>query len=114
MTMNSHDDEPMASGGHSGGRSGGHSDEYRADDRFAENAEDRDSTEGLGALGDWIDDLDYERLIRRYPLPALALAVVGGFVLGRTRGETVMNALSSFAVGHISEQVNTALGKDVL
>ncbi len=106
MTMSNHDDEPMASGGHSGG--------FRADDRFAEDTEDRASDEGLGLLGDWIDDLDYETLIRRYPLPALALAAVGGFVLGRTRGETVMNALASFAVGHISEQVNTALGKDVL
>ncbi len=98
MTMNSHRDEP----------------EGREEGRFEEATEDSHSAEELGSLGDWIEDLDFETLIRRYPLPALALAAVGGFVLGRTRGKTVMNALSSFAVGHISEQVNAALGKDVL
>ncbi len=93
--MNSYDGEPMEDD----------------DSRDEDAAEQRQSAEGLG---DWMEDLDFENLIRRYPLSALALAAVGGFVLGRTRGEAVMDALSSFAVGHISEQVNTALGKDVL
>jgi hypothetical protein len=66
-----------------------------------------------------IDDLvpegfDWEELVRQYPLPALALAFIGGFVLGRSRGEAVLGALSGFAAGEVARQVNQTLGEDVL
>ena len=58
--------------------------------------------------------LDWQDLVRRYPLAALALATLGGYVLGRHRGREVLEAFSLFAADSVSEQVNIVLGKDVL
>jgi hypothetical protein len=85
------------------------------EERFEEASNsERPGEEGFGFLDDWMADLDLEGLVRRYPLPAVALAAAGGFLLARTKGSTVMNALSSFAVGQVADQVNAALGQDVL
>lgn len=66
-----------------------------------------------------IDDLlperlDWQRLVRNYPLPALAVAALGGYWLGRHRGKVVVAALSAFAATAVSEQVNEMLGDEVL
>ena len=66
-----------------------------------------------------IDDLlperlDWQRLVRNYPLPALAIAALGGYWLGRHRGTVVVTALSAFAATGVSEQVNEMLGDEVL
>ena len=66
-----------------------------------------------------IDDLlperlDWQRLVRNYPLPALAIAALGGYWLGRHRGKVVVTALSAFAATAVSEQVNEMLGDEVL
>ena len=58
--------------------------------------------------------LDWQDLVRRYPLAALALASLGGYVLGRHRGREILEAFSLFAADSVSEQVNSLLGKDVL
>jgi len=60
------------------------------------------------------EDLEWDRLVRTYPLPALMLAAVGGFLLGRARGAGIITALSSFAAGEVAESVNQALGRDVV
>ena len=60
------------------------------------------------------ESFDWERLVTRYPIPALAVAAIGGFVLGRTRGTTILNALSDFAADQVTGQVNRALGEDIL
>jgi hypothetical protein len=52
--------------------------------------------------------------VRAYPIPALLLAAAGGFVLGRTRGQEVVEALSQFAAGQVSRHVNEVLGEDLL
>lgn len=58
--------------------------------------------------------LDWQDLVRRYPLAALGLATLGGYVLGRHRGREILEAFSLFAADSVSEQVNSLLGKDVL
>lgn len=60
------------------------------------------------------EEFDWERMVRDYPLPALALAAVGGFVLARTRGHAVLAALGAFAGAKVSEEVDRVLGEDVL
>ena len=60
------------------------------------------------------EGLDWERLVRNYPIPALLLAAVGGFLLGRTRGPAILGAVSGFAAEELSRNFNEALGRDVL
>jgi hypothetical protein len=57
---------------------------------------------------------DWERLVRTYPIPALLLAGLGGFMLGRHRGPIVVAALSSFAASQVTSGVNALLGDDIL
>ena len=60
------------------------------------------------------ESVEWERLVRTYPLPALFLAAVGGFVLGRSRGSAVLEALSAFAGRRVARSVNELLGEQVL
>lgn len=59
-------------------------------------------------------ELDWQGLVRRYPLAALAVAAIGGYVLGRHRGDDIVRALSAFAADSVSEQINALLGTDVI
>lgn len=59
-------------------------------------------------------DFDWQDLVRRYPLAALGLAALGGYVLGRHRGDDILRSFSNFAADTVSEQVNDLLGRDVL
>jgi hypothetical protein len=68
---------------------------------------------------DLVDELmppgfDWERLVRTYPYPALILAALGGFMLGRHRGPVVVAALSSFAATQVTQGVNSLLGDEIL
>lgn len=72
-----------------------------------------------GAAHDLVDEalpeqFDWERLVRDYPVPALLLAAVGGFVLARSRGSAVLAALGSFAASQVADEVHRVLGEDVL
>ncbi len=60
------------------------------------------------------ESFEWERLVRTYPVPALLLAAVGGFILGRSRGRLVVGALGSFAAARVTDEVNRVLGEDVL
>ena len=60
------------------------------------------------------EELDWQRLVRTYPIPAVLLAAAGGFVLGRSRGALILSALSGFAADTLSRGVNEFLGEDVL
>jgi hypothetical protein len=60
------------------------------------------------------ETVEWERLVRTYPIPALLLAAVGGFVLGRNHGQEVVGALSAFAGRKVVRSVNELLGEDVL
>jgi len=58
--------------------------------------------------------LEWQRLVHQYPLTALGLATLGGYVLGRHRGREILAAFALFAADSVAEQVNSLLGKDVL
>ncbi len=60
------------------------------------------------------DRVDWRRLVQDHPWPAVGLAAVGGYLLGRTRGKAVIAALSAFAAGAVADGVNEALGEEIL
>lgn len=60
------------------------------------------------------DDIDWTDLVVRHPKSALLLAALGGFLLGRSRGPEIVDALSEFAANRVSEGVNQYLGHKVL
>ena len=60
------------------------------------------------------DEVDWRRLVTSYPLASLALAGVGGYVLGRARGSAITAALAAFASDTLSRNVNALIGEDVL
>lgn len=47
-------------------------------------------------------ELDWRRLVRAYPIPSLAVAAAGGFMLGKRHGKFLLSA----AVAYASSQVN--------
>lgn len=55
------------------------------------------------------EGLDWERLVRDYPIPALLVAAVGGYLLGRSRGPQVIAALSGFASAEVGKNVSQFL-----
>jgi hypothetical protein len=62
----------------------------------------------------WLDEwapegLEWERLVRTYPLPALAAAAVLGFVLGRRHGATLLAALTSYGASRFQDLVEEEL-----
>jgi len=59
-------------------------------------------------------ELDWQRLGRRYPIASITIAAIGGYVLGRNRGEEIVPALSNHAADLVSGQVNSILGRHVL
>jgi len=59
-------------------------------------------------------ELDWQRLVRRYPIASITIAAIGGYVLGRNRGEEIVAALSNHAAELVTGQVNTVLGRHIL
>jgi hypothetical protein len=59
------------------------------------------------------EELDWQRLVRRYPIPAVLLAALGGFWLGRSHGPTIVSAVSSFAAAEVAKNVSQALGREL-
>ena len=83
---------------------------------------ERMSTESTDR-GDFADQLldellpegfDWRRLVTRYPIACLTAAAFGGYVLGRSRGSTMVGALGAFASDTVSRNLNSLLGEDVL
>lgn len=60
------------------------------------------------------ENLNWRRLVRNHPVPVLALAALGGFVIGRSRGRAVMGALSTFASSALATGVNRFLGDEIV
>ena len=59
------------------------------------------------------DGLDWERLVVSYPIPALLLAAVGGFLLGRRHGPEIISAVSGFAAAEVSRNVSNIIGQGI-
>jgi hypothetical protein len=67
---------------------------------------------------DLVDELlpegvDWERMVRTYPVPALALAALGGYLLGRLHGPAIVTAVSTFAAAEVSKNVSDLIGQHV-
>ena len=60
------------------------------------------------------EDFDWREVVRTYPVPALALAALGGYVLGRTQGEKLLAALSTFAAAQVARHLNEILGDELV
>lgn len=74
--------------------------------------EQRSSDRAAEALIDELlpDDFDWQAKVRAYPVPALVLAGLTGFVLGRSRGDLLLGALSTFAVGQVADNLGRVFG----
>lgn len=59
------------------------------------------------------DQLDWQRLVTTYPLPALAVVALGGFYLGLRHGSEILSALSSYAAAEVSRNVSHVTGREV-
>ena len=96
--------------------------EYEAEleREYASAEDDDDVVRSSPSLADELIDqliperVDWRRLVRDHPWPAVGLAAVGGYFLGRTRGRAVIAALSAFAAGAVADGVNEALGEEIL
>jgi hypothetical protein len=57
------------------------------------------------------EELEWERLVRTYPLTSLAVAAVGGYFLGRRGGALILEAVSQSATERVSGLVGEVLGE---
>jgi len=67
---------------------------------------------------DLIDDLlppevDWRRIVRRHPVPALLVAGLAGYLLGRSQGRTLVRALSTLAVARVEAEVLGQIENDL-
>lgn len=75
--------------------------------------------DGLSSLADeLIDDLvppevDWRHIVRRHPWPALLLAGLGGYLLGRSQGKTLVRAISALAVARVESEVLDRIEADI-
>lgn len=57
------------------------------------------------------ENLEWERLVRTYPVPALALAAAGGFYLGLRHGTAILAAVSSYLAAEVSRNFGDLFGQ---
>lgn len=55
------------------------------------------------------EEVDWQRLVVRYPIPSLLLAAAGGFYVGRRHGPEILKALSGIAAAEVSRNVSHVL-----
>jgi hypothetical protein len=58
------------------------------------------------------EGLEWEHLVRAYPAPALAVAALGGFLVGRAYGPEILEAVSSFAAAEVARNVGLLLDRE--
>jgi hypothetical protein len=80
---------------------------------FVDDSEHRPST--IDNVLDEIlpEELEWEQMVRSYPLPAVALAAVGGFLLGISHGTAIVSAVSGYLATQVSRNVSQVLGRDL-
>ena len=59
------------------------------------------------------ENIEWERLVRSYPLPSVALAAVGGFVLALSHGPAILSAVTGYLSTQVSQSVSQVLGQDI-
>jgi len=59
------------------------------------------------------ESLDWERLVRTYPIPAILLAAIGGFFIGRRHGPAILAAASTFVTTEVTKNVGDLIGRQL-
>lgn len=59
------------------------------------------------------EGLDWERLVRNYPIPAVLLAAAGGFFLGRRHGPAIVAAVSAFVTAEVTKNISDLIGRQM-
>ena len=59
-------------------------------------------------------DLDWLGFVRSYPKTALALAALGGYLVGRRHGGDILESVSAVAAETVTQQVHDRLGGEPL
>lgn len=57
-------------------------------------------------------ELDWRRLVRRYPMTTLGVAAALGYLLGRRHGRAIVGAATAFASARVTEQLGELLGDE--
>ncbi len=76
-----------------------------------------DPSPAVGSMADQVvddllpEDIDWREMVRSYPLPALAVATIGGFLLGQRHGQELLSAFRAFVDREVSKNVQTLLGE---
>jgi hypothetical protein len=74
-----------------------------------------DAPRGAEAVVDeLLPDMDWQRLVRTYPTPALLLSFAGGLYLGYRRGPALLTAVAAFTVREMTRRVAEYLGDESL
>lgn len=60
------------------------------------------------------EEIDWRQLVWSYPKSALALAALGGFIVGRNRGRKLLTAAAEYVNDSVTESVNEFAGRKVL
>lgn len=73
---------------------------------------------GRGGVERLIDEVvpegvEWERLVRTYPMPALAAAAAAGFWLGIRHGRALITAFGAFASRQAARGVREVLGEEL-
>lgn len=78
---------------------------------FVNDEETREGTSVEEILDELLpEELEWERLVRTYPVPAVALAAIGGFVIGLRHGPEILTAVSGFLAAEVSRNVSELIG----
>lgn len=81
------------------------------EDFVNEDEESRGGTSVEAILDELLpEELEWERLVRTYPVPAVALAAIGGFVIGLRHGPEILTAVSGFLAAEVSRNVSDFVG----
>jgi hypothetical protein len=59
------------------------------------------------------EGLEWAELVRTYPIPCLAVAALGGFLLGRSHGPAILGAVGSVAAAEVARNVSSLLGQEM-
>ncbi|MEM7581784.1 MAG: hypothetical protein AAF560_00260 [Acidobacteriota bacterium] len=58
------------------------------------------------------ESLEWREKVVAYPLTAMVLSGLGGFVLARRHGSSIIDALASFASNEVDRNISHFLGED--
>ena len=59
------------------------------------------------------EEMDWEDLVRSYPVSSLVLAALGGYFIARRSGRAIVAAFSESAVDRVTGLVNELLDQDL-